>query len=94
MGAGCVLCDMMTFYVDACALVYFQFHPQSVGRSVDPGTMSRHFGAETKIISAEHWSSSCQVCWTCSVSIAPTDNKERIADHLTLLHTCIYSKGR
>ena len=27
---------VMTFYVDACtcALVYFQFHPQSVGRSV------------------------------------------------------------
>ena len=42
----------MTFYVDACALVYFQFHPRSVcrsvGRSVDPGTTSRHFGAETK----------------------------------------------
>ena len=39
---------VMTFYVDACALVYFQFHPRSVGRSVDPGTTSRHFGAETK----------------------------------------------
>ena len=39
---------VMTFYVDACALVYFQFHPQSVGQSVDPGTTSRHFGAETK----------------------------------------------
>ena len=26
---------VMTFYVDACALVYFQFHPQSVGGSVD-----------------------------------------------------------
>ena len=25
---------VMTFYVDACALVYFQFHPRSVGRSV------------------------------------------------------------
>ena len=24
----------MTFYVDACAPVYFQFHPRSVGRSV------------------------------------------------------------
>ena len=34
MGAGRVLCVIvMTFYVDACALVYFQFHPQSVGRS-------------------------------------------------------------
>ena len=39
---------VMTFYVDACALVYFQFHPRSVCRSVDPGTTSRHFGAETK----------------------------------------------
>ena len=33
---------VMTFYVDACALVYFQFHPRlvgsSVGQSVDPGT--------------------------------------------------------
>ena len=33
MGAGCVLCDDV-FYVDACALVYFQFHPLSVGQSV------------------------------------------------------------
>ena len=41
---------VMTFYIDTCALVYFQFHPQSVGRSVDPGTTSRHFGAETKIV--------------------------------------------
>ena len=39
---------VMTFYVDACALVYFKFRPRSVGRSVDPGTTSRHFGAETK----------------------------------------------
>ena len=38
---------VMTFYVDACAPVYFQFHPRSVGRSVDPGTKSRHFGDET-----------------------------------------------
>ena len=44
---------VMTFYVDACALEYFQFHPRSVGRSVDPGTMSRHFGAETKTIRFE-----------------------------------------
>ena len=48
MGAGRVLC-VMTFYVDACALVYFQFYPRSVGRSVDPGTTSRHFGTKTKI---------------------------------------------
>ena len=47
MGAGRVLCACD---VDACALVYFQFHPRSVGRSVDPGTTSRHFGAETKKI--------------------------------------------
>ena len=52
---------VMTFYVDACALVYFQFHSRSVGRSVgrsvclsvDPGTTSRHFGAETKIRCSE-----------------------------------------
>ena len=25
---------VMTFYVDACALVYFQFHPRSVGLSI------------------------------------------------------------
>ena len=25
---------VMTFYVDACALEYFQFHPRSIGRSV------------------------------------------------------------
>ena len=31
MGAGRVLCACD---VDACALVYFQFHPRSVGRSV------------------------------------------------------------
>ena len=36
MGAGRVLCDDV--YVDACALMNFQFHPRSVGRSVDPGT--------------------------------------------------------
>ena len=45
---------VMTFYVDACAPVYFQFHPRWVGRwvgqSVDPGTTSRHFGAETKMV--------------------------------------------
>ena len=50
MGAGRVSCD--DGYVDACAPVYFQFHPRSVGRwvgrSVNPGTTSRHFGAETK----------------------------------------------
>ena len=44
----------MTFYVDACALVHFQFHPRSVGRSVDPSTTSQHFGAETKIM--DRWS--------------------------------------
>ena len=48
MLGGRFLCDDV-FYVDACALVYFQFHPRSVGRSVDPGTTSRHFGAETKM---------------------------------------------
>ena len=34
MGAGRVLCDDVLRYVDACALVYFQFHPRSVGRSI------------------------------------------------------------
>ena len=32
---------VMTVYVDACALVYFPFHPRSVDRSVDPGTTSK-----------------------------------------------------
>ena len=44
---------VMTFYVDACAIAQlctFSFiHGRSVGWSVDPGTTSRHFGAETKI---------------------------------------------
>ena len=40
---------VMTFYVDACALVHFQFHPRSVGLLHDPSTTSWHFGAETKI---------------------------------------------
>ena len=34
LGLGWACLYVMTFYVDACALVYFQFHP----RSVDPST--------------------------------------------------------
>ena len=45
MGAGRVLCDdvlrrrMRTYVLSVSS---------TVGRSVDPGTTSRHFGAETK----------------------------------------------
>ena len=46
MGAGRVLCgDVLCRCMRTCV---FQFHPRSVGLSVDPSTTSRHFGAETK----------------------------------------------
>ena len=68
---------VMTFYVDACVLVYFQFHPRSVGRSVDPGTASRHFGAETKslIFEAIHKKTAGSSTLT-----------QRLPDMLTLTH--------
>ena len=44
MGAGHIL----TFYVDACMRTCALSVSSTVGRSVDPSTTSRHFGAETK----------------------------------------------
>ena len=45
---------LMTFYVDVCThthTIYFQYIicPRSVGQLVASSTMSRHFGAKTKI---------------------------------------------
>ena len=45
MGAGRVLCDdVLRRRMRTCVLSV----SSTVGRSVDPGTTSRHFGAETK----------------------------------------------
>ena len=56
MGAGRVLCDdVLRRRMRTCVLSV----SSTVGRSVDPGTTSRHFGAETKILTNQyswrHW---------------------------------------
>ena len=49
MGAGRVLCDdVLRRRMHTCVLSVSSTVSQSVGRSVDPGTTSRDFGAETK----------------------------------------------
>ena len=49
MGAGRVLCDdVLRRRMRTCVLPVSSTVSRSVGRSVDPGTTSRHFGAETK----------------------------------------------
>ena len=50
MGAGRVLCDdVLRRRMRTCVLSVSSTVGRSVGRFVDPSTMSRHFGAETKI---------------------------------------------
>ena len=50
MGAGRVLCDdVLRRRMRTCVLSVSSTVGRSVGRSVDPGTTSRHFGAETKM---------------------------------------------
>ena len=49
MGAGRVLCDdVLRRRMRTCVLSVSSTVGRSVGRFVDPGTTSRHFGAETK----------------------------------------------
>ena len=49
MGAGRVLCDdVLRRRMRTCVLSVSSTVSRSVGRSVDPGTTSRHFVAETK----------------------------------------------
>ena len=51
MGAGRVLCDdVLRRRMRTCVLSVSSTVGRSVGLSVDPGTTSRHFGAETKSI--------------------------------------------
>ena len=57
MGAGRVLCDdVLSRRMRTCVLSVSSTVGRSVGRSVDPGTTSRHFGAETKIQCLEDYS--------------------------------------
>ena len=49
MGAGRVLCDdVLRRRMRTCVLSVSSTVSRSIGWSVDPGTMSQHFGAETK----------------------------------------------
>ena len=55
MGAGRVLCDdILRRRMRMCVLSVSSTVGRSVGRSVDPGTTSRHFGAETKKLLKGH----------------------------------------
>ena len=50
MGAGRVLCDdVLRRRMRTCVLSVSSTVGRSVGRSVNPSTTSRHFGAETKM---------------------------------------------
>ena len=55
MSAGRVLCDdVLRRRMRTCVLSVSSTVGRSVGQSVDPGTTSRHFGAETKKKATEY----------------------------------------